>query len=99
MTMKAYVLRQYSLQSGFVYFVGEWGAPKQAEGGQWFINPKTSVKLEDAIPFNTQCRAEEWAAMVNKNQHPSGRAWQATSTTFFPSAASLETAQVETERT
>ncbi|MGH0000584.1 hypothetical protein ACQU0X_10960 [Pseudovibrio ascidiaceicola] len=90
MNVMAYVLRQYSRQSGFIYFTGDWDKSQHTKDGRLYVNPKTSAKLEEALPITTICRAEEWAAQVNKIQHPEGRCWQAVKTVMPPPLAAAQ---------
>ncbi|WP_057465591.1 hypothetical protein [Pseudovibrio sp. POLY-S9] len=84
MTNSAYVVRQHSVKPGFIYFIGDWEKLKCTRDGHWFINPKTSAKLEEASPFHSESRAEEWAATLNTNQHPQCRPWHVAKAVLSP---------------
>ncbi|SDR08191.1 hypothetical protein [Pseudovibrio sp. Tun.PSC04-5.I4] len=89
MSTSAYVLRQYSLQPGFIYFVGDWDKPRFADGS-FHIIAKTSVKLEDANLFTREADADQWALFFNKNQPAHARAWQVMKITIHPGVTAVE---------
>ena len=87
MSRQAYVLRRYSLNTGFTYFIGAWEPLACTRDGHWFITPKTCVELEKAMPFDSESRATEWVGTLNNNQRPKERPWHVAKVVLSGAAA------------